>query len=88
MQTFEYLTLFLEADAKKFLSSQGQRIEPYTPRSLMPQLNEFGAQGWELISLTPYQVGVNEDTAVGGAAIRWTHTYFAVFKRAVNPQRT
>jgi hypothetical protein len=87
---WEYLTTFLQADARleedfllKLRDWKGG-IPPYTPEALMPRLNTYGEQGWELMSVEP--VGVSSKGEVlmqdGWGNRSWTSTYFCVFKRA------
>ena len=83
--TWEYLTTTLSTEGRTVPVSD--QIPPgphpkYSVYALMPQLNEFGQQGWELVSLEPVQEGRNGDLrycdAAGG---QWTYTYLAAFKR-------
>lgn len=90
-QQWEYLTLFLEADAVReedFLVQYRDwksNIPPFTVEALMPRLNALGAQGWELISLHPYFVGNRADVLVAdnSGSRTWTSKYLGVFKRPV-----
>ncbi len=59
MQRWEYLTVFLEADAvreedylRKYRDWK-DRIPDFAVEALMPRLNALGEQGWELVSLEP-----------------------------------
>lgn len=87
---WEYMTTFLEAEARyeedflRQLSDWKSGIPVYTPESLIPRLNAYGEQGWELIHMEPVGVGNNRDVIVAdNSGTRfWTHTYFGVFKRA------
>lgn len=89
-QRWEYLTIFVEADAKReedFLREHWDwksGIPPYVPQSMMPQLDSLGDQGWELVHMQPVRVGSNSDVLVadsGSGGRTWTGTYFCVFKR-------
>ena len=94
-EEWEYLTLFLDADTatmEKELKQRfpKQRISRFSLLALMPQLNEYGKEGWELIACHPYTIGDNGDvlthafTQMGTMAGRqFTHTYLCVFKRRV-----
>jgi hypothetical protein len=86
---------FIDADAK----AQSQNLKAmfpdfkgnfgaFSPRALMPVLNDFGEIGWEMIACHPYTVGDNLDVMthnVAGAGTfvgnKFTHNYFCVFKR-------
>jgi len=86
---WEYLTLFVEADAKReedFLREHWdwkEGIPPYAPQAMMPQLDSLGAQGWELVHMQPVSVGGKEDLLItdGSGSRTWTSRYFCVFKR-------
>ncbi len=91
MEQWEYLTTFLRADAqteeaKAFLSRYRPELKNpprYAAESLMPQLDELGSLGWELVHMEPVaQVGRNGDVLLpGGGAGEWSNTYFCVLKR-------
>jgi len=90
MEQWEYLTVFLRADAsmhEEYLRRTMRMETPpkFAPQALIPELNQLGHQGWELMHIEPVVVGANQDVAVGtteGTAVRpWTNTYFCVFKR-------
>lgn len=90
MTQWEYLTTFLEADAlsSAALAALGydpKKLPKHSPLFLKPELDQYGQQGWELVSLEPVARGSNGDVWVqgaGGAAAReWSYTYLAVFKR-------
>jgi hypothetical protein len=90
MEQWEYLTTFLRADAttddaKAFLSRyrpEWKNPPRYAAESLMPQLDELGSQGWELVHMEPVaQVGRNGDVRMTGGSDQWSSTYFCVLKR-------
>jgi hypothetical protein len=88
MQTWEYLTTFVEAEAEREMAylmetrSWKEGVPRNTPEAMIPQLNAFGTQGWELVHMEPVFVGRNADViTMGDATNRWTSTYFCVFKR-------
>lgn len=92
MKRWEYLTIFIQAEAKfemDFLLSYSDwkgGVPRNTPEAMIPRLNALGEQGWELITMQPVVVGDNRDVMVsdsGGGSRNWTSTYFCVFKRAV-----
>jgi hypothetical protein len=90
MDTFEYYTTFLTAEAKtkeikeylKAVNPKWKNPPANPPEALMPQLNQLGTQGWELVTMTPV-ASVNRQGKIwfAGDESRWGHTYFCVFKR-------
>ena len=87
-ERWEYLSRFLRADAFANADYLAQKYPhwpapPYAPQAMEEQLNEFGADGWELVSLTPVTVGEKDDvlTPNGYDSNHWTNAYFSVFKR-------
>lgn len=92
MDRWEYLTVFVKADARReadFLEqhrSWKSGIPQYTPEAMIPQLNAYGAQGWELVHMQPALVGDKEDILMhdNGSTRAWTSEYFCVFKRPVS----
>ncbi len=89
MAQWEYLTLFVEANARpketqEFLKRRfpKKKFVRYSPESLMPELDRLGAEGWELVHMEPVaQVGGKGDVLFP-AGTKWGRTYFCVFKRA------
>jgi hypothetical protein len=90
MDQWEYLPTFIEANAskkevKEFLKEAIPDLgKPprYMPEAMMPQLDEFGAQGWELIHMQPVRaIGKKRDVLFESFGRRWSHVYFCVFKR-------
>lgn len=87
MDTWEYFTTTLVTDIERIPVPLTDDIPlgnypRYSVYSLIPQLNEFGERGWELLSLEPVQEGTNGDLRVCDASSgQWTYTYFAIFKR-------
>jgi hypothetical protein len=93
MQRWEYLTIFVKADAKReeaFLRElrdwkDGMPI--HTPEAMIPELNALGADGWELLHMQPVVVGKNSDVLIadnGSGGRSWASQYFCVFKRPVD----
>lgn len=87
MEKWEYLTTFVEANArtketKEFIKQRFDVKKParYAPEAMIPELNKLGEEGWELLHMEPV-------AAVGGKGdVRfdngyWSNTYFCVFKR-------
>lgn len=90
MTQWEYLPTFVQAEAKgkemkAFLSEQmdGQKRPPrFTPEAMIPELNKLGEEGWELIHMEPVAgMGRKGDVLFDGIGVRWSNTYFCVFKR-------
>lgn len=88
MEQWEYLPTYLKAEAtskdiKAFLKSQTpdqKRFPKYTAQAMIPELNEMGDQGWELVHMEPVpDVGKKGDVRLGGST--WSNVYFCVFKR-------
>ncbi|NWF68020.1 MAG: hypothetical protein HXY40_02950 [Chloroflexi bacterium] len=90
MEQFEYFTTFLTAEAKTqdikdWLKSRNPKVKNppvFTPEALIPELNSYGAQGWEIVSMTPVAgIGKKGDVHFPGGEPRWSNVYFCVFKR-------
>lgn len=90
MHQWEYFTTTLNADTSETpvpVRDDIPQVEhgKYSPYSLMPQLNRFGQQGWELVSIEPVSVGKQGDVVLPDAnAGRWGRSYFCCFKRPIN----
>ena len=100
MEKWEYWTGFLWADIenegaeellKKMKIRKGLRDLPRcAPQTMIPQLNNFGEAGWELVHMEPVRrIGQNYDvyfSSGGGLGeTNWSNVYFCVFKRRVAP---
>lgn len=91
MEQWEYLTTFVQADAKnktageflKRLRPEWKKPPQFTPEAMMPELDTLGAQGWELVHMEPVaKVGKKGNIFfAGGGGSNWSNTYFCVFKR-------
>ncbi len=90
MEKWEYLTRFVEADAKsKDSAAFLKQYRPtwknppsFTPEAMMPELDALGDQGWELVHMEPVaKVGKKGDVYFQGGDSEWSNTYFCVFKR-------
>jgi hypothetical protein len=88
MDQWEYLTLFLEAKAsdketKQFIRDRfDKKPRRFSPEAMIPELNELGSKGWELVHMEPLpRVGGKEDVQFNWR--HWSHHYFCVFKRHI-----
>lgn len=90
MEQWEYMTEFVYANienagVREFLQQRWPNWKnppKFTPQTMMPRLNEWGAEGWELLHMEPIaKVGDNGDVLFPGGGIRWSNVYFCVFKR-------
>ncbi len=87
MEQWEYFTTYLEAnikgrDQRKQLQKRfdKRKLPRYMVESLLPQLNQYGDEGWELIHMEPVPgLGRKGDILFGARG--WSNTYFCVFKR-------
>ncbi|NWG17969.1 MAG: hypothetical protein HXY41_15195 [Chloroflexi bacterium] len=88
MEQWEYLTTIIRADAgNKDVQEQIKRRWPnlkrvprYAPEAMTRQLDDLGAQGWELVSMEPVRrVGRKGDILFGDPG--WSNAYFCVLKR-------
>jgi hypothetical protein len=90
MQTWEYFTCFLYANAenqREFFKRRWPNWNPpqYAPQAMIPKLNELGQEGWELVHIEPVaSVGKNYDVFFAGAINSWSNCYFCVFKRPMS----
>lgn len=86
---WEYDIVLLTADAKRerdFPRTTWPDIEfpRYAPQSLIPQLNDAGAMGWELVSIQPVVMGMNGDVISGGGSGMAARDYLCTFKRRMS----
>ena len=87
MDKWEYFTTFIEANMANEAVAYSTEIPDghhpkYSPYALIPELNGFGAKGWELLHMEPVRIGRNHDVVQPDAgALTWTRHYFCVFKR-------
>jgi hypothetical protein len=86
MTQWEYLTLMLEAklqptERETLEKRFNRKVPKRAPEALIPELNQLGAAGWEMIHMEPVpHVGGKGDVLFNGVP-RWSSTYFCVFKR-------
>ncbi len=89
---WEYMTVFVKAEAQTEMDYLQEHwtwkngVPRNTPESMMPRLDGYGRDGWELVHMQPVMVGNNADVLVvdsGRGSAGWTSSYFCVFKRPV-----
>jgi hypothetical protein len=89
-QKWEYLTVFVRAESAPVQDFLEERwdwksgIPRNTPESMIPRMDAYGDDGWELVHMQPVVVGNNADVLAvdsGRGVGSWTSTYFCVFKR-------
>jgi len=88
MEKWEYWTGFLWANiesegAREFIKKRWpdwKNPPKHAPQTMIPKLNNFGEEGWELVHMEPVAlVGGSYDILFGGPD--WSNAYFCVFKR-------
>jgi len=90
-EKWEYLTQFVWASienlgAREYFERTWPDRQPaqYSPETVIPELNYYGDQGWELVHMQPVgAAGKNRDVGfVAGQGMPiWSNVYFCVFKR-------
>jgi hypothetical protein len=87
MQKWECLTVFVRANidnpgAQELVGNmyRGNQTPIFAPESMVPDLNWWGEQGWELVHMQPVLVGHNGDVLISSEG-RYTNVYFCVLKR-------
>lgn len=86
METWEYFTTTFRADTEQFPAPLIDGVPlgdhpQHSVYSLIPQLNEYGSQGWEMVSIQ--LVGENDKKGKMQLAATGfeTETFFVSFKR-------
>jgi len=90
MQRWEYLTKFVEANVQNIEAGgyyselvETENLQRNSPQTMIPELNQLGEKGWELVHMEPVIVGRNHDVLVHPNNMTyWANNYFCVFKRA------
>lgn len=94
MDAWEYFTTTFATDDQQLSVPISDDIPhedhpSYSVYKLIPQMNELGRRGWELVSIEPVQEGRNGDLRYADASgAVWTYTFFAVFKRRISAEST
>jgi|CXWK01.1.fsa_nt_gi hypothetical protein len=93
MEKWEYITAILHAENDKQGVHRriaelwpGWKPPKYAPECLIPKLNEYGREGWELISIENVSLGSNWDIAHphgGPGNWAWSNAYLVALKRRI-----
>lgn len=93
MEQWEYTTAIMYANVedkgvRDYLKGRWPAWKPpkYAPEALIPRLNDYGKDGWELISIENVYLGNNWDIAhPHGGSGNWAYSsaYLVAFKRCV-----
>jgi hypothetical protein len=87
MEKWEYMTRFFEARANKkelrsFIKENfDKKARRFSPEAMIPELNELGEQGWEIIHMEPVARVGGKDDILFDNDYRWSNMYFCVLKR-------
>ena len=89
MQQWEYFTEFVYASVdapgwEKYRRDNMPDFKPskYSPRKMIPHLNNGGEDGWELVTMQPVaDVGDKGDVRFPGQTGNWSNAYFCAWKR-------
>lgn len=84
---WEYYTTLLHARIEE-IDTWAEPMIPeekhpkFSPFAIIPELNQLGRKGWELIHIEPVIAGKHHDIMVHpNGMVNWSNTYFCVFKR-------
>ncbi len=87
MDTWEYFSTLIEANMASESAAYSDEIPAgdhpkFSPYAIIPELNSFGAKGWELMHIEPVSPGRNHDVVKPDASsMKWARHYLCVFKR-------
>ena len=89
MEKWEYVTKFVWASVNDkeimaFIKERWPNWEKppkFAPQAMIPELNEWGEAGWEVVHMQPVWPGKNMDVHNSGVAEIYTNVYFCVMKR-------
>ena len=89
MEKWEYMTKFVSAcieteNVQQFIAQkcpESNGLPKFSPQAMVPELNEWGEQGWEVVHMEPVWVGKNHDVHNYGYSYSYTNVYFCVMKR-------
>ena len=83
-EQWEYLTRFMYANTENegameyyFDTFPGNKPKKYAPETMIPEMDELGRQGWELVHMQPVgAVGKNRDVGfiAGEGMPRWSNS--------------
>ncbi len=91
-EKWEYTSVFVHAHidnagAKEYIKQRWPEwtgLQKYSPETIIPELDSFGKEGWELVNMEPVIVGGKHDIAFmagSGSSTQWSNIYFCAFKR-------
>jgi len=93
VEKWEYRTAILHANVgdkgvKEYLKQRWPNWNPpqYAPQALISAMNDYGEQGWELVSFENVYTGNNWDIAHphgGGGNWAYSNAYLLAFKRRI-----
>ncbi len=83
MQHWEYMTVILDSNPMKAHVPKQPGLPTFSVEYLKPQLDAWGSEGWQLISLQPVETGTNGDILLAGGGAHWAHEYLCVFQRSL-----
>jgi hypothetical protein len=88
MEKWEYLTEFVWANTsnpgwEEYRKQNWPKFAPkqFAPETMIPELNKWGNEGWELVSMEPLPSGIGQSFDLSGTASGYSNIYFCVFKR-------
>ncbi len=91
LEKWEYMTTMVCANTRnegvgEFMHKrwpQWTNVPQFAAETMVPQLNKYGDQGWELIHMQPVMLGQNDDVNFDRSGRIFSNWYFCVFKRRV-----
>jgi uncharacterized protein YbdZ (MbtH family) len=90
MEKWEYLTQFIWANvgnegALDYIKQRWPEWQPkkFSPETMIPELNELGKNGWELVHMEPVKTGGSHDVDFHHGMYGYSNVYFCVFKRKI-----
>ena len=90
MEKWEYMTTLIcanqTAKTTQYIHDRWPTWKPdkYSPEHMIPELNKWGEDGWELVTMEPVSIGHNSDVLTHfGPNTSYTPWYFCAFKRKI-----